>query len=212
MRGRFIDGNKILYFGIQMTSEWRTAAGESLQAGAIMYADMSGKVPNVRFEPHITAANGDGNTPSQQNFGNNQVQNQGTENASGVVQTIQAGGDHNSASNDFFIEIDSRSRGNALPGNTGNGMSNLTTLSGARLSVSSGNGGLGVSIDVPGQGRINQQILSRQGLHQSVQLNSNLQQIRNVTRLQLGIDRQASAGMDGQMRRAIETARGLNRL
>ncbi|MBB3188827.1 hypothetical protein [Halomonas cerina] len=209
LRGRFVDQGRLMFFGVQMTSEWRTAQGEHLQVQGHLQGDLRGRVPTVSFEPRltqVTAGAPSGGGPA----GNGAtVRDVGTGNARGVVQTIQAGGDFNAAANDLQIEVrpatDHPGRVEPAPG------SNTTRrlASGTRLSVHQGPEGVGVGMEMPGMGRVTQTIVPDRGLRQSIQLTSDLQQVRNLTQLQLYLDdRGMQAGTPG-VRAAIEAARRL---
>ncbi|WP_148252383.1 hypothetical protein [Aidingimonas lacisalsi] len=210
MRGRFIDGKSVMFFGVSMESEFRTAGGDSLKAGANLHADLiKGK---ASFKPHITATSIDSDkvTAKGNNNANLSYNDLGSGNARGVVQTIQAAGDGNAAANEF--ELDIQTFANAARGGrvSGNGETSLNTGT-ANLRVRQNGRGMEVGIDVPGQGRIKQQLRSGQGLHQSVQLNSDLQQVRNVTRLQVGVKQALGNASGSQLKRALDSARGLRR-
>jgi|AntDeeMinimDraft_4_1070355.scaffolds.fasta_scaffold03696_3 hypothetical protein len=209
MRGRFVDQGQIMFFGVQMSSEWRTSAGEHLVAGGTLRGDLRGASPTVTFEPHLSV--GSSTSLSGSASGNGAfVQDAGTGNVRGVVQSIQAGGNFNVAANDLQIDIlDAAGRGSAGSAGASNTQGRLP--SGTRMAVRSGAQGIGVELQVPGMGTVTQAIVPSRGLRQSIQLTSNLQQVRNLTRLQLYMgERGASAGVPG-LRDAIKSARHLRR-
>ncbi|MDN6298293.1 MAG: hypothetical protein L0J54_09765 [Halomonas sp.] len=211
LRGRFVDKGRILFFGVQMSSEWRTSAGEQLMAGATLRGDLSGASPSVSFEPRLTAVTPAGGSAGSATGNGAIVHDAGTGNVSGVAQSIQAGGNFNAAANDLQIDVlNAADYGGA--GQGAEATSRQQRLpSGTRLAVSSGAGGMGVRLDVPGMGRATQAIVPGRGLRQSIQLTSDAQQVRNLTRLQLYMgDRGANAGVPG-LRSAVESARGLRR-
>ena len=220
MRGRFVDRGKILYFGVQMSSMWQNSGGrhlyDHLAAGITLQGDLTGGMPRVSFEPHVTMVSvGDGVTGNIAGMGVPSngaiVRDAGTGNARGVVQTIQAGGDFNTAANDLQIDVMDASRYRSLAGNTGASASHEQLLSGTRISAQYGSHGMNVEIDVPGMGRAMQAIVPNQGLRQSIQLTSDFQQVHNVTRLQLYMGQQGvNANVPG-VRSAMESARRLNR-
>lgn len=210
MRGRFVDKGQIMFFGVQMSSEWRTSAGEHLIAGGTLRGDLSGASPTVSFEPYLTV--GTSNSLPGATSGNGAiVRDAGTGNARGVVQSIQAGGSFNAAANDLQIDILDAAGRDVSAGSAGASNSQQRLPSGTRMAVRSGAQGVGVSLQVPGMGTVTQAIVPSRGLRQSIQLTSDLQQVRNLTRLQLYMgDRSASAGVPG-VRGAVESARGLRR-
>lgn len=208
LRGRFVDRGQIMFFGVQMTSEWRTSAGERLVAGGTLRGDLSGASPQVSFEPHLTV----GQSTRLSSSGNGAfVSDAGTGNARGVVQNIQAGGNFNAAANDLQIDVLDAAGRDVSAGGSGASNTQHRLPSGTRMAVSSGAQGIGVNLQVPGMGTVSQAIVPGRGLRQSIQLTSNLQQVRNLTRLQLYMgERDASAGVPG-LRGAIESARALRR-
>lgn len=210
MRGRFVSNGTILYFSFSMSSDWRTSAGEALHAQANLNADVSSSQPKVSFQPTVTVVSAEDSQPTQQsgNTGTT-IRNNAEGNGTGLSQIIQVGGDGNRASNRFEMEVSTRGAGNSSS-STGNGQTTLTTASGAQLSVQNKPGLLGISIDMADQGRITQQIIANRGLQQSVQLNSNLQQVNNVTRLHVQIQQQTGANM-GQIQQTLSSIRDMQR-
>jgi len=208
MRGRFVDQGQIMFFGVQMSSEWRTSAGEHLIAGGTLRGDLRGASPTVTFEPHLSV----GNSTSVSGAGNGAfVQDAGTGNVRGVVQSIQAGGNFNVAANDLQIDILDAAGRDVSAGSAGASNTQGRLPSGTRMAVRSGAQGIGVELQVPGMGTVTQAIVPSRGLRQSIQLTSNLQQVRNLTRLQLYMgERGASAEVPG-LHDAIKSARNLRR-
>ncbi|MBB3185250.1 hypothetical protein FHR95_002831 [Halomonas fontilapidosi] len=210
-RGRFVDKGSLMFFGVQVTSEWRTSHGEHLVAQGDLRGDLSGATPRVSFQPRITAVAAD-SLASDGLAGNGAtVVDAGTGNAGGVVQTIQAAGDFNAAANDLQIDVlDAADASAPQGGGAASGSAVEQRLaSGTRVSVSNGPQGMGVSLDVPGMGRVKQAVVPSQGLRQSIQLSSDFQQVRNLTRLQLYMgERGAKADAPG-VRRAVRSARPL---
>ncbi|WP_286986118.1 hypothetical protein [Halomonas sp.] len=189
-RGRFADKGRLMFFGVQMVSEWRTAAGDHLSAGAQMLGDLSRGQPTVSFQPTITVVESAAGLASLGNGAT--IVDRGTANASGVVQSIQAGGDFNVAANDLVIDVmDASSFGGVSPDTSGN----LTrSIAGSTIAVSAVGNNMSVFVDIPGMGSISQAIVPGGGLNQAIQLSSNMQQVRNLTRLQLYMGNQAGVG------------------
>ncbi|MGQ7245868.1 hypothetical protein ACUN9Y_00825 [Halomonas sp. V046] len=196
MRGRFVAKGRLMFFGVQMMSEWRTAAGETLRAGARVNGDLRGQAPTLKFEPTLTVFRQAGSQATQlSGEGGNgaTVSNAGVANVSGVVQSIQAGGDFNSAANDLQIDVlDAGSIGGSRGGAGG---AATRSVAGTQLSVAAHGSDMRVAIDIPGMGSVRQAIVPGRGLQQSIQLTSSLQQVRNLTRLQLYVgDRNVPGG------------------
>ncbi|NAW33713.1 hypothetical protein [Halomonas alimentaria] len=213
LRGRFVDKGRILFFGVQMTSEWRNPAGGHLRAGATLHGDLTGRAPSVSFEPHLTMVSA-GNAVVAGPSGNGAIVRDGGTggigNARGVVQSIQAAGDFNAAANDLQIDVLDASQHPGVP--SGSGASSSQQLpSGTRISASYGPQGMNVALDMPGMGSVTQAIVPSRGLRQSIQLTSDLQQVRNLTRLQLYMGQSGADASPPGLRTAIESVRQLRR-
>lgn len=211
MRGRFVDKGSLMFFGVQMTSEWRTSQGEHLMVQGNLLGDLRGRVPKVTFEPRLTMVSMKEQGATGPGGNGATVRDAGTGNARGVVQTIQAGGDFNAAANDLQIDVlDASAHKGRSTQAIGDALERRLP-SGTRMTVHNGAEGMGVALEVPGMGRVTQAIVPSRGLRQSIQLTSDLQQVRNLTRLQLYMDRRsANAGAPG-VRSAVESARQLRR-
>lgn len=207
MRGRFVSNGTIMFFGVQMISEWRTSAGEILTAQADLSARIAGSTPTVRFEPSVSAISLADYQQSQSEPNNSiTIANNASSNVRGVMQTIQVGGDGNAINNRLEIDVYTGQRQQPVAG--GNNENSITTIHGSQLNVTNMPGHIGLSINVPNQGRISQDILAKQGLRQSAQIQGSLQQIQNVTRLQIQIQQRSNMN-SGQVRQALQSIRGL---
>lgn len=208
LRGRFVERGRLVYFGVKMRSEWHTSGGDYLRAETHFRGDLSGPSPRVTFEPNLTMIevvdSGSALPPSNGAM----VVNAGTGNAYGVVQTIQAGGDFNSAANDFQIDVLSADQFSGL-GQPGQSSMERQLDSGIRLAVNQGQLGPGVELDIPGVGRIEQRIAPRLGVRQSIQLSTSGQQVHNSARLELYMQRQPVGSGSVGMRHAVESVRHL---
>lgn len=210
LRGRFVDKGRIMFFGIQMSSAWRTSAGEELMAGATLHGDLTGRAPRVSFEPHLTMVSASDISEAARSGNGAIVRDAGTGNARGVVQSIQAGGDFNAAANDLQIDVLDASGHRGPVGSSGSGGTQRLP-SGTSVAVNYGAGGMGVALDVPGMGRVQQAIVPSRGLRQSIQLTSDFQRVQNITRLQLYMGQQGANGGTPGVRSAIESVRQLRR-
>ena len=210
IRGRYVQGNNVLLFGMEMSTVWTSPSGQVFETRADLQVDLSGSSPMVTFSPHITATTDDAyqshtNATGQQAF----VVDSGTGNAAGVVQVVQSGGDFNVAGNDFQLDINHGSIGQAR---AGNGETSLSGDAGVQMSIQGGARGLGMRISVPGQGDVTQGVYSGRGLHQSVQLTGSHQQVQNMTRMQVQMDQNIGGNVPaGDLRRALESTRNLER-
>lgn len=208
IRGRFAQGNSVLLFGMEMSTVWTMPTGEVFQTRADLQVDLSGAAPTVSFSPHITVTSDDAYQGVMAASGHQaNVVDSGSRNANGVVQVVQAGGDFNLAGNDFRLDIDQG--GNRAPAQ-GNGETQLTGDSGARMAVQGGSNGLGMQISVPGQGAVTQGVYAGRGVHQSIQLTGSHQQVHNMTSMQIQMSRDIQGSSpSGELRRALQSTRDL---
>lgn len=210
VRGRYAQGNEVLLFGMEMATVWTSPTGEVFATRADLQVDLAGASPTVSFTPHITATS-DEAYQRHTTAADHQavVVDSGSRNAEGVVQVVQAGGDFNRAGNEFQLDID---QGGASAPPTGNGETQLTSASGVQMSVQGGVNGLGMQISMPGQGEVTQGVYAGRGLHQSVQLTGSHQQVHNMTRMQVQMNRDVGGtAASGELRRALQSTRSLGR-
>jgi hypothetical protein len=200
----------VLLFGMEMSTVWKSPSGEMIEARGDLAVDLSGATPSVSFTPHITATSGEAYAKIASANGNEAVVvNDGTGNATGVVQLVQSGGDFNTASNNFQFDVNTGVAGTEAGGN---GENSLFSATGTAVSIQHGVDGLGMSIVMPGEGEVRQGVYAGQGLHQSVQLTGSHHEVHNLTRMQVQMNQELGSKVtDGQLRRALEAARGLER-
>ena len=210
LRGRYVQGNNVLLFGMEMSTVWKSPAGD-FETRANLQIDLSGAKPSVTFTPHVTATTDEAYQSHLASSADSHalVVDHGTGNARGVVQVIQAGGDYNSAGNDFQLSINP---GRGFGSTENNGETALNPASGVQLSVQSGTNGLGMRIHVPGQGEVSQGIYAGRGLHQSVQLTGSQLEVHNMTRMQMQMSEGVrNSAPTGELRRALQSMRALER-
>jgi hypothetical protein len=219
MRGRFLDGTKIVGFGINMISTWTTSFGQTLTASALVGMKFSGngQAPTVSFQPNLNIVGGTSNTPS--NPGTQSVSGNGIQNASGVAQGIQVAGNSNSISNNTSISVTTDNINLPNGGSNTPHTQTITDSSGSTVSASLGSNGVGVSIKVPNQGQVIQQIqggttsvgsiAAGSGLVQLVQTTGSLQQIQNTARLEIQLQSLANLVPQSNFNQTVNTLRGL---
>nr|WP_300306362.1 hypothetical protein [Halomonas sp.] len=213
LRGRYVDQGTLMYFGVQMVSHWRTASGDSFSAGARMAGDLTRRLPTVSFEPTLTVIKGENEPVLSSTYNGNgaTVIDHGTRNGSGVVQSIQAGGDFNTASNDLVLDVMSADKFRDSGATSNAGGSIQQALGGTRITASAKGNDMQVAIDLPGMGHVTQSITPGRGLRQAIQLSSDFQTVHNMTRLQLymGNGASLSGGSVPGMLRSVHSAAAL---
>lgn len=204
MRGKFASNNQVMYFGIEMVSQWLTPTGNLVTAGANLNIDFQGNssTPKVQYVPTVTIVSQGQDVPSAQNGGTNSVSGgAGLANVSGVSQSIQVAGQSNSINNGIDMQVDispSTQAGglvsNALEGHAGSITANGNDGSIATVTLS--NNSIGVSVVVPGQGQVLQQIRN-QGMFQAARIGGDLNQIHNNITMHIGLNNASGAGSVG---------------
>ncbi len=204
MRGKFASNNQVMYFGIEMVSHWQTPTGNLVTAGANLNIDFrgNGSTPTVQYVPTVTIVSQGQDIASAQNGGTNSVSGgAGLANVSGVSQSIQVAGQSNSINNGIDMQVDISSSGqggglisNAVQGQAGSISANGTDGTVATVTLS--NNSIGVSVVVPGQGQVLQQIRN-QGMFQAARIGGDLNQIHNNITMHIGLNSASGAGSAG---------------
>tara|TARA_R110002050_G_scaffold9504_3_gene33487 strand:+ start:4976 stop:5851 length:876 start_codon:yes stop_codon:yes gene_type:complete len=189
MRGKFVSSGNIMYFGVEMSTQWRTSVGETITATANLDVNLSNNEPQVTFTPNITTEQ-DNTLQTATINGTSEVGGAGAlDGVSGVVQNIQVAGTSNGIANSIGMNVQRLSGPsiNQPTGVTSDKSMSVQTVSGSTATVSMANNALGVSVVVPNQGQTTQQIrsLAMGGgqVMQSVQLGGDQNQIRNMINL-----------------------------
>ncbi|MDD2933886.1 MAG: hypothetical protein PHO76_08380 [Methylotenera sp.] len=204
MRGKFASNNQVMYFGIEMVSQWQTPTGNLVTAGANLNIDFrgNGSTPTVQYVPTVTIVSQGQDVASAQNGGTNSVSGgAGLANVSGVSQSIQVAGQSNSINNGIDMQVDISSSAqagglvsSALQGHAGSVSANADDGTVATVTLS--NNSVGVSVVVPGQGQVLQQIRN-QGMFQSARIGGDLNQIHNNITMHIGLNSASGAGSAG---------------
>lgn len=193
MRGRFVSAGAILYFGVEMVTQWLTADGSMQSSGINLSVDAQYR-PTITFVTQTTAASSEAAPQAASNSGNVVISG-GLGNVSGIAQSIQIGGDSNTIRNGLTMNITLNASGaSAKPpaslgtalnsaGSTmipGDGSTTTFTLSGNSLTM---------MVDVEGQGQVLQQLQGsgNAGFLQSAQIGGDLNMIHNAITIDAGL-------------------------
>lgn len=199
--GRGVLGGTIVYFGVEMQTNWTSPSSKTPMSSSMNVAlNSQGNI----FKPTITYTV-DGTIPRSQSSTDNMVNGEGLNNIKGVTQAIQIGGNDNSVSNGMSLNVIqgtpklTRSAGVpiSLGQHTDHGVT-LTVLPG-QLSMALSNGAT----------RIRQGIGSN-GVFQTSQVGSDMNNIQNHMALTLGINSAKANTMNpGQLQSILSTMRGI---
>ncbi len=185
MRGKFVDGSQVAFFGVTMSTSWALADGSQHMMDMHLNVDLANQ-----FAPVLTVYHTEpGQKVSTDQLPGAQlahVSNDGLDDASGVVQAIQVAGDGNDVTNDVLWSINGRGvdeptgSANLV---TGSGIQTYQAENGAVTQVTVARNQIGYEIQIPGVGRVVQSINGNdiRGLLQSAQLDSSMNRVTNGT-------------------------------
>lgn len=216
MRGRYAGPAGIIYFGVDMVTQWQMQDGRMLQSGVKMSVDKQFR-PTITVVSQTTAPSTQ--TVSQPSTGQGNVTiSGGLGNVSGVAQSIQIGGDGNAIRNDLNMNI--RMNASDAEANTsaaqGLALNNAGTTkiseNGATTTFTLSSNNLSMAINVDGKNQVLQQLrggaTANAGFMQSAQIVSDLNQIHNTITINAGLS--AATGISGSaLQSSLQTMRGI---
>lgn len=202
MRGKFASNNQVLYFGVEMVSQWQTPTGNLVTAGANLNIDFrgnGGSTPTVQYAPTVTIVQqGQGANAPQSGNANSVSGGAGLANVSGVSQSIQVAGQSNAIHNGINMQVDLTSAAQGgLTANAAQGQAGAVSATGndgTVATVTLANNSIGVNVVVPGQGQVLQQIRN-QGMFQSARIGGDLNQIQNSIIMHIGLNTASGTGI-----------------
>ncbi|WP_304640840.1 hypothetical protein [Pseudomonas sp.] len=181
LRGRYVLPDRIISFGVVMTSTWEDASGQVIGASVGMSLSNSQAQPVLYATPiENIVENRSVSTGAGQVLGGS-----GLDSARGIVQSVRVAGDGNQGENGLDIVV-TRGHGNEMPSggaSWSNGQSWSNDAGTVRLY--SQNGGLAIAIEASnGQGAANQQ-LGAGGMAQRSAIGGNFNTVRNLASLDI---------------------------
>lgn len=216
-RGRYVGRGQIMYFGIEMNTEWRTASGQVYRAGLGLGVDRH----HGRFKPVVTIVHRTDVAKSPAPLATAAapppattapISSGGLDTVKGVGQIVQVTGDTNSVRNDISVNLRTTGSETAEPPAAANavtaGSSSSTSGSGVVAKSGNDNQSLSVSVVVPGQGVATQSITSLNGLRQNVRLTGDMNSVLNQLNLTAEFRAVSSPGVR-HMRSSFQSMRGL---
>lgn len=107
MRGKYVASTtQVVYFGVQMQSNWTTPDGSMLSAGANVTVNLTNTTPSVTFYPTANLVTADPvNGDTLIDTTGRTITSSGVDNISGVTQSVQLAGDYNSTKNLTRVNI-----------------------------------------------------------------------------------------------------------
>ncbi|MBM7061999.1 hypothetical protein JQX08_14905 [Pseudomonas sp. UL073] len=204
LRGRYVLPDRIISFGVTMTSMWQNSAGQVI--GAQVNLNVDG-----RSQPSLTV------TAIDQNIGTGTVVagngnisgGAGLNTVQGIVQSVRTAGDLNSGLNDLSINI-TRNSGGTVP-QTGaplNGSFSRSNDAGA-VSITPAGGGLQMAITpTNGQGFAQQQI-GAGNITQQANITGSVNNVQNLAALNVAL--RDNPGLNNAANCAWEQLRALRK-
>jgi hypothetical protein len=160
LRGRYVMPGRIVSFGLVMSSTWTNAAGATVTGTANMQVNSSTVTP--QFYVQITGNDGSGATQQPTGTGT-VVGGAGLGTGQGVVQSVRAAGDGNTANNGVDINVDKSGLAPANYAQSGQALMAGQSITGStaagEVTVSAKNGGVQMTLQANNnQGNVVQQI------------------------------------------------------
>lgn len=233
MRGRFVLGGDVTYFGVQMVSTWQTSDGMVMNTGVEWGVDLGGGStdPTVSFfqiSPDDTASSIDPLLERQLLQEAMVIVNEpvpltptagagGLETATGIVQSVQAAGDDNDIGNDIGLAV---VNGDAAPSlafpqttlGAPHGLTGTTTVefaAGSKATAFVDDNAIGMVLSVPGAGVVLQELRGAQGrAAQHANINGSLNFVRNTMQITFGVDA-TDQPLGANVRSALQLLPGL---
>jgi len=182
MRGKYVAStSQVVYFGVQMQSNWEAPNGALLNAGATFSVNMTNSSPAVSFTPTASIEVNDTGVALTDTTGRT-VSSSGIDNISGVTQSVQNTGDFNSTTNLTRINFLSE-----VPNDTEAIISSdlIQSSNGMTASSSHDENAVVVHLEVDGQGVAEQSIrgaiagATGQGAYQTIKVLGDRHRIAN---------------------------------
>ncbi len=155
MRGKYVAStSQVVYFGVQMQSNWEAPNGALLNAGATVSVNLTTPAPTVSFTPTASIEVNDTGVELTDTE-NRTVTSSGIDNISGVTQSVQSAGDFNSTKNLTRINLLSE-----IPDDPAGVISSdlIETSNGMSASSTLDDNSVVVQLEVAGQGVAEQSI------------------------------------------------------
>ena len=185
LRGRYVMPDRIVYFGMTMTSTWQNASGDVLGAQTTLHMQQNTIKP--QFYVSLINQKGDGSTPTD---GTGSITGgSGLTALQGVTQSTRTAGDGNLSSNNVDINVQQNGQAPVLTANQGQVLTSGATITEANragsLTISSSNGGVQLAIQASNNQGDSMQRIAAGGVLQATNLMGTKNQVQNLTQLNI---------------------------
>jgi len=216
MHGKFVDGSKVMFFGVTMSTQWEAIDGHNhdVELGFNVSLNQGSFRPQLTLYRVLPETGSTAETEaSQAATGNGIVVNNSLDNVNGLLQNIQVAGDSNSVLNDVTWNVTDQPIDEPaanIEQISLNGTQTIEGTGGTYTELEVSNGKIGYMLTVPNQGQVRQSIGSgsMRGLVQSTQLTGNVNRVYNQMRLQVQVS-PITENDSRNMRNVFSTIRGL---
>jgi len=211
LRGRFMSRGKLIYFGVEMLTQWRTADGRVITAGLEIGTNLHRHKkhgsrdhsksrrhrPTITFRPVVNITNYDAShhQGGSDHENGNSVSGDGLDNVTGVTQSIRVAGNSNHIRNDINMIITEGNEPHDEDHDHGSyriPTRHLSDDDGVTVTAGRLGDALGIDITIPGQGSVQQLIRASQGLGQHAQIVGWSNEIHNVINIRAQLDQYQS--------------------
>lgn len=182
LRGRYVLPQGIVHFGVTMATQWRNSSGASIGAQVNLTV-------NNLSQAHLTVTqlSEAGNGQLVGNGTGQVIGGQGLSNVQGISQSVRTAGDYNSGENYVDVNI-SHSTGQTYVTEGQNLVGNQQFNNEAgSVQVSTSNGGLQMNLLANQNQGTASQSLGRGGLAQQANISGSLNQVHNLTTLNVAM-------------------------
>jgi len=211
VRGSFISADQILYFGVEMYTEWKTQAGGVYGASLNIGIDRSnGSSPTVHVTSNVqgaAASNGSGATSTS----SGQISSGGLNQVQGVSQVVQTTGNGNGVTNTIGVDVGTQRPAMAGASASAQDSGNRTlvdTQTGTVAQTYINPTGAGVIVAVPTQGTASQSVASMIGLQQRAQVVGNANSVQNQLNMVIQVQNNSALNA-ARTYDLMQTVRGL---
>ncbi|MBX9756279.1 MAG: hypothetical protein K2X80_16090 [Pseudomonadaceae bacterium] len=190
LRGRYVLPDRIIHFGVSMTSLWRNSAGDAIGAQVALQVNHQAQA-NLTVTPLYETGNG-----NPVNTGNGQINGGGgLASIQGIAQSVRTAGDFNNGRNDLNIEISHEDGAPApIQGQSWTANQQFSNAAG-KVTVSSTNGGLQLALQANHNQGSAQQRIGLGGVSQHANISGSLNNVENLATLSVAL-RNSTRGLD----------------
>lgn len=188
IRGKYVSGANVVYFGLQLVSHWQDAQDNWINIDSNIGINLNQQNDPFSFHIRNWSTTGGQFEFGSSSYPDHSIQGQEPGQSNGVLQSIQIAGDGNQVNNWAQLQVGPVGSFTPLSGpETGVISPHLVVCQGG-INIGSVNvspNGVSLSINLPGMGNLSQN-LGAGGISQAAQVLSNTNQIFNQLTMQVG--------------------------